>query len=185
MINMMCHQSVALRVAVKPERNESQRHSRVLGAILVLVIAAWLCATVKGESKETPPVIPFPQQVKYSGELVPFGETIVCADHLPQRLEAELNAIAQFWKVKIATSPQEKNYTALTIKLMAGAETLEAGQEPLRVQGYTLNITKAAHGTAVALVGRDEAGAFYGLQSLRQLVIKKDEKLLIRPVVIR
>lgn len=41
---MLRHQSLSLRVAVKTERNEAKRLSRVLVAILVLVIATWLCA---------------------------------------------------------------------------------------------------------------------------------------------
>ena len=58
---------------------------------------------------------------------------------------------------------------------------LIASPKSLGPEGYILRTTK----NIVLIAGSDDRGAFYGLQSLRQLAIKEEEKLRIRGVSIR
>src|SRR5580698_4023456 len=59
--------------------------------------------------------------------------------------------------------------------------TLTAKVESLGTEGYILRVTEKV----VLIAGHDDRGAFYGLQSLRQLVVNDEGALRVRGVLIR
>jgi Glycosyl hydrolase family 20, domain 2/Glycosyl hydrolase family 20, catalytic domain len=60
-------------------------------------------------------------------------------------------------------------------------KSLTASTQSLGPEGYILH----SDNNVVVVVGSDDRGAFYGLQSLRQLIVAKNKQMRVRGVVIR
>ncbi len=131
-----------------------------------------------------PHVFPEPQNAHYGSELVPLGKEIVLIGPASERLAVTLGKVAGEWGVKVVSRQRARNYS--TIKIRHGS-ALEAAKrsEANGPQGYKLSISKATNGAVIEITGGDEAGAFYALQSLRQLALKDRSGVRVRAVKIK
>jgi len=129
-------------------------------------------------------VIPQPQRAEYSGKLLDLGSALACVKCDSKNLKARLAELADRWGVPMVDRPADKPCTRVTITFAAKDDAL-ARERERGEQGYVLTIAKGARDTLVTIHGGDEAGAFYGLQSLRQLVVKQDGKPYLRSASIK
>jgi len=116
-------------------------------------------------------IIPYPQKIIYDkGDFIVFPDTKMICDK-------ELASMAQFYAdiiEEIVGFPLKKDiiHTGSSISISIDKKST------LHEEGYTLNISSEK----IELCSSSEKGIFYGLQSLRQLVSKRDSKVVF-PVV--
>jgi hexosaminidase len=138
-----------------------------------------LCGVCPGAA--SPPVFPAPRQIEMAGEGLPLTESVPIL--LPQQPSAEDRFLARLVAAELSDRYgmplRAKQVDALpenTAFLLIGsaANPLIAqycrrhGAPPPQAEGYLLDTTAGA----AVVAGRDEAGAFYGWQSLRQLIAR-------------
>ena len=159
--------------------------------VIVALIPVRLCALAE------PCIYPLPQQVRYSGERVEIAEGVrICLPAAPSDSDSLL---AQFLAadlvdrfgvapaVEQCDSPPDQRFS---IVLGAAENPLvqklccDRGESSrlalLEREGYLLVVD--ARGVLVA--GSDEPGAFYGLQSLRQLLHERDGAVYVRAATV-
>jgi len=163
------------------------KHSKIfyLSFLIVMIIAPGVWSQYALE--HDPPVFPIPQEAEYTDELFELNqETVVLLPEHPQQhdrflaqlLVAELAELydrvletqyadglsgrKNFILIGSVSNPLVREYAALhNIPVSSG----NPGRE-----GYFLEVSKAG----AAILGSDEPGTFYGLQSLRQLINNSD-----------
>jgi len=139
-----------------------------------------------------PAVFPEPREIELRGEALLLDETVrillppQASRHdvaLARMLTAEL---ADRYGIAVSTRRANALPAAGRFIVMGSAanpllKQLAAPQPVTTPEGYTLRVD--ARSAVVA--GADDAGAFYGMQSLRQLIEKKDAKLAVRAATVR
>ncbi|MFE0947579.1 beta-N-acetylglucosaminidase domain-containing protein [Streptomyces mutabilis] len=131
-----------------------------------------------------PTVSPTPQSLTSAGEdAVVTGRVILVADETTDaaardRLVRELKAHGAA-RVDVVAPGKEPRAAAglLTVRLGPGtrpdiAEALGSTSVPDRAEGYALLATGAGKGSRITLGGKDAAGQFYAVQTLRQLFVR-------------
>ena len=109
---------------------------------------------------ELPEIVPTPKTVRY-GEMVAMAE-LVCLSCPLGNLRDRLREVATEAGVAVGFEPVcDRPHSHLTIALDA---------TDLPPQGYRLEISQGDHGPVVEIDAGDEAGAFYGMLSLGQLM---------------
>jgi hexosaminidase len=113
-------------------------------------------------------VIPTPQKVELQSNDIEFDETWVYhagnigGDHIAIR--SLLRDLKDFHRIELKPSgSQEKR----SIRLAVSKDAVEAGTDPeIEKQGYRLRIAP----DSIEITGNDDAGLFYGVQTLLQLL---------------
>ncbi len=161
--------------------------SRVLSALLVL------CPLVRAAT-ERPLIFPLPQKMELLAEAFRLDESVTIL--VPESRPAAEMAIARAWVAELADDygvalkiepvsrvPAGRRYIVMGAggNPLVRAESERAGlPAATAAESYVLRVT----GDAVIVAGADDAGAFYGLQSLRQLVSRGQDGVSIRGVAV-
>lgn len=119
-----------------------------------------------------PQVLPAPQSLSWGSGAATFKSTTVHFDvqNQDEPTKATLNALAKANNLQVTSAAAAT--LKVTVKVAASGEQGDgAGQAPKHAEGYLLK----AEGNSVTITGSDTRGAYYGVQTLRQLV--KDGKL--------
>jgi hypothetical protein len=151
----------------------------------------------RGAAAERPPVFPIPQKLDFSGPGFEIAESVVIL--VPQaRPQADLRL------ARVLSAELSDRY-GLAIRI-EGAASLPAGRRFILMGSIANPLVRqyaATHSAAVSasqpgpegyilraganeavVAGSDEAGAFYGMQSLRQLIGRREGKVLVPGVSI-
>src|SRR5579871_6681482 len=131
-----------------------------------------------------PLLIPNPKHVIFTDTAFPLHGRIPVTVNLPageaegyvlEALHALISDLARDTGVKfvVQSGPWRGRGLYVTVRGIGQMETGEALPTPDRAEGYTLRVSPEK----VILVGHDAAGAFYGLQTLRQLVLRSSSAL--------
>jgi hypothetical protein len=163
---------------------------RVFGKIIVLIFIFF--ANHFASADEIPEIFPIPKEVKYfKGEFnLDETTTILIPDNasdndwfLARLLVAEL-ADLYLLPVKIIQSdmiPSDKNYIlmgSISNKLVNryySRDQMKEELKPLGDEGYILRIVE----NSVVVASNSEAGSLYGFESLRQLITKRTDNIVI------
>ena len=162
---------------------------------LLLLVAV---SAVFGADSARPPVFPLPQEIEMSADAFLLDESVrilvplepTAEDSLAAReLTAELSdhygiavptvragTLPETGRVIVIGAHTNPLVRQLSSRLKVVVDVQSPGPE-----GYVLQVG----GQAVLVAGSDEAGAFYGMQSLRQLVAKGGAGVAIRGAKIR
>ncbi|MBM3853316.1 MAG: hypothetical protein FJ399_09185, partial [Verrucomicrobia bacterium] len=154
---------------------------------------AWLSLAATSRALDAPPVFPLPQEIALTDAALRLdGDTVILLPAQPSHQDLKLARLLQGYLA---------DRTGLAVET-AGADTIPAGKHTIIVgsvnnplvqrqaaaRGWTLTATQpgpegyllAVDSGAVVVGGCDDAGAFYGVQSLRQLLAPRDNGWLIR-----
>ena len=159
----------AIMAALAGEISRRELLARALALGLSGSAAATLLAACSGASAtpspsvpaDRPEIVPAPLQATYGG-LLPLVEPI-CASCPPGNLQDRLAETAERAGVRLAFDADCR----------AGSSRLSVtlGAADLPTQGYRLTIADAKDAADIAIEAADEAGAFYGVLSLEQLLV--------------
>jgi hypothetical protein len=157
------------------------RMGRIAISVVILSLAPTLCLADSAK----PLIFPIPQQMQVTGEnFLITDQTVIVLPAKPSLHDALL---AQFLTSELVDRFGFAIKTAYTSNVPAGRSVIVMGSfsNPLVKQFYKKNKIKAIGSElspegyilhidkdAILIAGSDEAGAFYGLQSLRQLINK-------------
>ena len=149
----------------------------------VRLIGLFEDAGLSEESSPRPVVLPEPKQITLSGEKFPLvdGAQFVVAGEEKIKaycLDEFMADIGNRYGVKMKAVVKGKEDE--TLPMVSLGETAEADAE-LGDEGYTIEITP----TSARIRGATEAGTFYGLTTLFQLLERKGEDVSIRAAAIR
>ena len=97
---------------------------------------------------------------------------LVSVSALPDNLRDRLREIASDLGVTLSFAPTS-NRPQAQLEVAIDATDIQP-------QGYRLKITARDHGPFVSIEASDEAGAFYGLLSMAQLIVAADEAIRVR-----
>ena len=161
--------------------------SSVALGLLALVLAG------SAHALDAPPVFPIPQEMELLNAAFPLDDGVVIL--VPAKPSAEDLKLARFLQAHLADRYQLALEMQRADAFPAGRRVILIGsvQNPLVQQqaaarnwevtalkpgpeGYLL----ATGPDAVVVAGSDDAGAFYGLQSVRQLIVPRDAGLVVR-----
>src|SRR5262245_31910330 len=144
------------------------------GAALLMVLAAGACAPKRGltpippEAMRSFQLVPLPKSISSTGETVAIERELQVA--LPSGASPELSAATATWLNELkSTYPATARGEAFKIDLLRAAE---GGPE-----AYSLKVAKSG----VTISAADDAGLFYALQTLRQLLDATAARML--PIV--
>jgi hyaluronoglucosaminidase len=168
-----------------PAARSPVKNELALGALLAL--AAVSCvpdASAQETAGPSSPVLPVPRHAEYGEDLLDVGTAVVCGDCGSETLRDQLQEIAGEWGLPLVTESAGAPATEVRITFGSGADAaaLEAERGE---QGYALNVSGQGSASRVDISAGDEAGAFYALQSLRQLFTRKDGRQTLRPAAIK
>lgn len=155
-------------------------------------LAAFLVLSLGSAAEPPEPrLVPRPRQVEYGVGTMGAWSALNCTTCESPALRSEAGRIAEEWGVPFIDGPMKKRDGSLgpvmSLAVDFGRDADAAsGKAETGEQGYSLTVSMDAVGdVSVKIAGGDEAGAFYGLQTLRQLVEKREGRLFIKPVVIK
>jgi len=157
---------------------------KIHGIILTIVLSITLsCFPVRLSAARNTLIFPFPQQMELTGDEFVLDESVSII--VPQGKTDEDLFLARFLvrelsdkyglAVKIESSgdiPEDRKVVVMgsvdnpLIKQYALDEKLDLTAEDPGPEGYLLNVSSKR----IIIAGWDDAGAFFGLQSLRQLI---------------
>ena len=147
---------------------------------------------------ESPVVFPIPQEMEFSGDQFQLNESSPIV--VPEKPSDQDLSLARFLvaeisdryglglKIKrLASLPSDGNYILMgsianpLVKECCEQKQLDITSEKPGPEGYVLQV----QGNMILIAGSDDVGAFYGLQSLRQLPEKEGTEARIPGVQIR
>ena len=132
----------------------------LIGGLCSLMCASVFLASCSGESLQADyAVIPLPREISPAEgrPFIPDGSTVIAYDAGDGQAERTARFLSDFLKERTGYSMQvtdrlpERNFIRLTLG--------NKGQEP---ESYTLNVTDCS----IVIEGADQAGIFYGMQTL-------------------
>ncbi len=163
----------------------------------IATLAANVCFANNAVDHDNPLIFPIPQQIKLTGDVFQITDQTVI--ELPAKPSQNDIFLAQFLTteladhfgfaiktVRLSGNPIEKNIILMgsisneLIKRYCKNNHIKITNTDLRAEGYISFVDK----NVVVIIGDDDAGAFYGLQSLRQLIKKENNKLFVTGVEI-
>lgn len=127
-------------------------------------------------------IVPEPQKILSMGMPEKISRNFTLETNASANILAQFERIAKEFSLNVVTGTGAGN---TILRISYGSET-EALKDSLHKgeQGYRLSVANIAGNTTIDIVGGDEAGAFYGLQTLRSLIYSENQNLFIRPMVI-
>ncbi len=147
------------------------------------IIVAFSFSTMKGQKTLKPIIFPFPQEMQLTGGIFPLDEDVVIV--VPLNASGSDMSLARFLvgelsskyslavKIeKISVLPENKRAILMgtgsnpLIKKYCNDNKLVLTSGNPGPEGYLLHVGEKL----IVIAGSDDAGAFYGLQSLRQLI---------------
>lgn len=129
-------------------------------------------------------LLPEPQKVLCLKGLIPLGTHMVCVSCRSKNLRNELKEIATEWGLQFTDRRSGAPSIEITISYGDRKDAAKLVNE-LGEQGYSLKIFQQPLGASIQIRGGDKAGAFHALQTLRQLLVRKNGKSYIKPVKIK
>ena len=114
--------------------------------------------------------------------MLPVGEELVVGDALPLSLATALRELADDWGIALGSSATRTRFSRIEIDVR---ERPDEGLSERARQGYRLEVRESREGVLIRIDGGDAAGAFYGMQSLRQLGARSPAGPMIRPAEVR
>lgn len=169
-----------------------------IGYIVILVINLFLAPNSSSADSAKPLIFPIPQQLQITGDSFPITEQTVIA--VPANLSSHDTFLAHFltaeladrfgFAIKTVQMPDLPNNKSIIlagsisnplVKQYCKKNKIVLSISDPGTEGYVLNVSK----NIIFIGGSDEAGALYGMQSLRQLICKKDGKLTVAAVQVR
>jgi len=143
----------------------------------------FLICSMRGKAVDKPLIFPFPQQMQVTGDVFNMDESvsIIIPEHATEKDIFLANSLIRelsdkygiALKTEIRTDiPQNRKViimgtTAnLLIKKYYDNNNLKITKDNLNAEGYILQVKS----NTIVIGGADDQGAFYGLQSLRQLI---------------
>ncbi len=148
-------------------------------SVVTLAKASTPVADVYLPPVEIVSIVPEPQEMSLlSGSYTVGKNTVLNLQQPTQALENLANALqeelAQKWQIELDVKSNSSLSAAINVSLLNqkySSFLADLGIEPVtEPEGYVLHIDKD-----ITIVGSDERGAFYGLQSLRQLLRRGPE----------
>lgn len=126
---------------------------------------------------DRPPLVPMPQQVKWSGRAVPVQSVRIQAPapartSYPEQMKFIVSELKSFLAGHGVQVSQEG---AFAVKFVQG--DVKAGTEnpKLKEEAYSLRVTPGG----ALIMARDTKGFYYGLKTLEQLLLRRDGKTTI------
>lgn len=151
---------------------------------IVSVLPVLLLSVVVHAAKPTSvTVVPQPKKITRKGNDLVIANRTIRITTASKNLKRHADRIAAEFKLATKTTVP-KGGLDLLIKYGSAAQARNKTREQGE-QGYTLVVAKAGNSAKVTIVGGDEAGAFYGICTLEQLIVKSGNKLLVPTVSIR
>lgn len=163
---------------------------RCVFAALVVVFSARCHAAIDA-------IIPMPKKIRAVDEPVPLDgyRIVAAADEKSQIGVAEINQrIASLGGRPLRVSSLDGGLPAGRCIIVAPctAKQLKAVTAPLNLtssnpgpQGYVIQPSGSADNLQLLLVGSDRLGTLYAAVTFRQLIIRRQKRLLIQPAVVR
>jgi hypothetical protein len=115
------------------------------------------------------PLIPFPREVKWGGGFFALDRSTALAPAAPQLANAS-RALSELLRELVPAGQAPQAYLAIRL-------ALDPAVTP-KAEGYHIVITEKE----VTITGSDPAGAFYAVQTLRQLARKRTDGVTVLPV---
>ena len=190
--------ALKLGAAMAASCGVAHSHQGIIGSDLRPPGSAELKNEVRGPMGELPPVFPIPQQVDFPG--APFvldDETTLLLPPIPSENDRSLaRSLAMDmsdrfgFNLKIRHSallPQAGRFILLgsvqnpLVRQYCAEHGLPLTTKDPGSEGYHLRV----NGNSAMVGGSDDRGAFYGVQSIRQLLIQQDQRVTIRGAQIR
>ena len=171
----------------------SRRENNVMKLIALILPAALACVPCLGAS-HSPVVFPTPRQMEIRAEKLMLDESVPIL--LSERPSAEDLFLARFITAELSDryglALHTKKVTGLPDRgpfILIGSMTNPLVQQYSRKhgpvtserEGYVLDVDQ----NRAVVAGADEAGAFYGLQSLRQLIARTQGGARLQCALIR
>ena len=129
-------------------------------ALVSVVSAEWVSPHPLALEEEAPAaLLPFPREVKWMKEALPLagrGEWVLSG-------AADGAMVKVAWKGVLDALPKQRTGGKILCELTLNAKALP---EEAQAEGYLLKVSKKG----ISITAAQEAGLFYGLQTLRQLV---------------
>jgi hypothetical protein len=160
-----------------------------------LLIAALSIPLFSAQSASRAPVVfPAPRQMELSADSLVLDESVPIL--IPERPSAEDRFLARFLTAELSDRYGLALRTKMVSGLPSGGRFLLIGsaanplvQEycrgresaPVEHEGYLLKVDRKA----AVVAGSDDSGAFYGLQSLRQLIARGETGVRMQGAIIR
>ncbi|MEQ0565443.1 beta-N-acetylglucosaminidase domain-containing protein [Amycolatopsis sp. NEAU-NG30] len=147
---------------------------RALFAALVVVAALGIAPADAMASGPVPVVSPSPQQIARTSPdvRVPSAIVLVTDGSTDAAAKDLLTALLREHGVRRITS----GGPGLTVRLGSSG-----GDVPAQAEGYALSVSR----TGITIGGRDGAGQYYGVQTLRQLFVRAGSGWAVRGVAVR
>jgi hypothetical protein len=152
---------------------------------------------VQPKAKNYPIVFPLPQEAHYTGDSLCITNQMTI--YLPENPSLSDSFLAQLLASELIDSyglplaiKKTKNISANNFGIVAGSLDnplvnqlctkygYKHNIEQLKPEGYLLRVDK----DGILIAGRDEAGAFYGVQSLRQLIFLNQNSIFCHHTLI-
>ena len=131
-----------------------------MGAVLSVVSAAWTSPHPLAAEEEAPvSLMPFPREVQWKKAALPLAGR----DEWTLRGDKGGDMVKVAWKGVLGALPAQASGRKMACTLKLDAKVLP---EDARAEGYVLKVSE----DGVSITAATEAGLFYGLQTLRQLV---------------
>lgn len=128
---------------------------------------------------DRPPLVPMPQQVKWSGRAVPVQSVRIQAPapartSYPEQMKFIVSELKSFLAGHGVQVSQEG---AFAVKFVQG--DVKAGTEnpKLKEEAYSLRVTPGG----ALIMARDTKGFYYGLKTLEQLLLRRTGKRRLPP----
>lgn len=176
------------------------RISKVSTVVIVIMLLSVAMGPLECQSMSVDRIVPMPRQIKYGKATLTLGRSCIVSGEKYQgsTTEAELGEfINNFVEIAPVTLTEKDNLRKYnTIFLLGDPKTNEKTLEYFKMlnlkvnwnelgpEGYFLIAKKVKRKNVVICAGYDEAGTFYALQSLKQLVKKKKHKAFMKEVTI-
>ncbi|HFB98509.1 MAG TPA: hypothetical protein ENJ62_05155, partial [Bryobacterales bacterium] len=174
------------------------RFSRLKSFFVTVLLGAGAVALRAAPPEERPLVFPLPQEIERVGEDFPLTED--AAILVPEHPAAEDLDLARFLTAELSDRYQVAVPVKRAARLPADGPVIVMGSIDNRLvrqycredgiavdaatpgpEGYVLHVSAQR----IVIAGSDDRGAFYGLQSLRQLIYRTADGLRVRGVRIR
>jgi len=169
-----------------------KKTSRTVNSLILLAICLTFISSSSNDfNVEDTFIYPIPQEMKLNGEVFEMDEKVTIV--VPENVSEKDLALAHYLvgdlssKYSIALSverssviPEDRKVIVMgtinntLIRKYCSENKIEVTQASPGNEGYILQVSR----NLVVIGGWDDAGAFYGLQSLRQLLMKENGKLV-------
>jgi len=175
------------------------KHGKIVKYLISVFVFFGIFMAMPGRSpgKEIPVIFPIPQQMQFTADTFYVDETVSIL--VPENAEEKDISLARFLTAElsdkyglavktesVAEIPLKGNFILMgslknqLVSKYCHVNNISLNEKNPGAEGYILNVKK----NLVVIAGFDDAGAFYGMQSLRQLLMNSGGKS-VRGIEIR